>query len=340
MAQCISNPDFCLLLKPQLIGQVQLSWAQGHAAAAYSLEGAVRPGEWVGLGNATGLTQADSEIVIDVGWRSFSFLRLSFPAVAAGGGGSGGGSGGGGGKSLVALSELAVWGDTPSVIEMLDMISSALPPSIACGGGIPLQHAGASFVECAGAVARLQTDPATGNVSGIPGGLLFLPNGRLAGVVMEFHTDVWEGLVESWQFSKMHPNMMKWNAFMTDRLASAPASCNTAWVVALAYLAAETQMALQRATYQSGSLALVIAFAVLLGATRSLRVSLLAVRITTRTRGWPVPFFTACTLRVLVSLPVCRFRLPFRWPAHSGPLLAFRRWRSRPSWPARWGRSC
>eukprot|EP01050_Picozoa_sp_SAG11_P011550 SAG11_NODE_1231_length_5456_cov_3.733246_1_plen_1132_part_00 len=267
MAQCISNPDFCLLLKPQLIGRVQLSWAQGRAASAYSLEGAVRPGEWVGLSNATSLSGADTDIDIDVGWRSFSFLRLSFPAAAAGGDGA---------RSLVALSELAVWGDTPSVIEMLHMISSALPSSIACGGGLPLQDDGASFVECVGAVARLQTDAATGNVSGIPGGLIFQASGRLAGVAMEFHTDVWQGLVESWQFSKQHPNLLEWNAFLAARVEAAPASSQTAWVVSLAFLATETQMALQRATYQSGSLALAIAFAVLLGATRSMRVSLLA----------------------------------------------------------------
>jgi hypothetical protein len=290
-------------------------------------------------------------VQVSVGWRSFSFLRLSFPRGNLSG--------------APALAELTVWGDTPSVVEMVDMVSRALPSTIACGGGLPLNSTGpdggGSFVECAGTLARLQvggaavctrgreggrapcrhtihglaatrvlcvcyaldptgglalqTSDKTGNVTGIPGGLLFdASNDRLAGVVMEFHTNVSQGLVASWQYSLIHPSFVSWEGFLNERLAMAPPSAKTAWLVNLAYLASETQTALQRATYQSGMLALVLAFGVLLAATRNLVVSSLstvAIAVilawtmgTVVWMGWRLGVMESTNIAILIGISV------------------------------------
>ena len=297
--KCLRHPDFCMLLEPKLIGRIELLWASGHAATAYTLQGAVRPGEWVLLSNTSGLSpsRAPKETVA-VDWRPFSFIRLSFPR------------GGGGG---VALAEVSVWGDVPSVIELVDMISRVLPSSTPCGGGLPLKHG--SFARCAGVLARLQTSDLTGNVTGIPGGLMFrASDGRLVGMAMKIATDVHMGLVASWQYHKQLPNMHKWNTFLAERLRAAPPACKTAWLVTIGYLAAETQVALQRAIYQSGALALVIAFGVILTATRSLRVSMLAtVAIATIlawtmgtvvAMGWKLGVLESTNIAILIGISV------------------------------------
>ena len=51
---CKAHPDFCLLLDPKLVGHFEMRWAPGRAATAYTVEGAVKPGEWVVLAQAEG----------------------------------------------------------------------------------------------------------------------------------------------------------------------------------------------------------------------------------------------------------------------------------------------
>jgi len=51
---CKAHPNFCLLLDPKLVGHFEMRWAPGRAATAYTVEGAVKPGEWVVLAQAEG----------------------------------------------------------------------------------------------------------------------------------------------------------------------------------------------------------------------------------------------------------------------------------------------
>ena len=82
----------------------------------------------------------------------------------------------------------------------------------------------------------------------------------------------------------------------------------------LAYLASETQLALQRATYQSGFLALLLAFGVVLGATRNLLVSILstlAIAVilawtmgTVVWMGWKLGVMESTNIAILIGISV------------------------------------
>jgi hypothetical protein len=164
---CKDHPAFCLLLDPKLVGHVDLAWTKNLSPSSYLLEAAVRAGEWRTLANVSGLDtrRSPSSDSIDVGYTPVSFLRLSFPLRPGGGGGGGGG---------VSLAEISVRGDAPTVVELVDMVSRALPAEVPCGGGLPLRPTvQQSFGLCAGFLARLRSDRLTGNVTGVPGGLLF-----------------------------------------------------------------------------------------------------------------------------------------------------------------------
>jgi hypothetical protein len=73
----------------------------------------------------------------------------------------------------------------------------------------------------------------------------------------------------------------------------APPSCATAWTTSMAYMAAETQASLQAACWRAGLLSLVIAFAVLMAATRNLTVSLFATGTIATILFWTVVIVVA-----------------------------------------------
>ena len=268
---CKQFPAYCLLLGPKLVDRVDITWASGQAATAYRVEGALYPDQWETLANVDGLSldRPPNDSIV-VGWRSFSFIRLSFR-----------------GQSL-AIAEISCWGDDPSVVEMVHSISAALPKGSMCGGGLLLPN----FAGCAGQLARLATNPLTGNVTGLPGAL-FYREGALKGVVARFHTTVAQGVVASWEYHKVHPNMLEWEGFVTERLALAPPTCRTAWAASMAYLAAETQASLQAACWRAGLLSLVIAFGVLMASTRNLTVALLATGAIATILFWTVGIVVA-----------------------------------------------
>ena len=268
---CKLYPAYCLLLGPKLVDRVDITWASGQAATAYRVEGALYPDQWETLANVDGLSvDRPPNDSIAVGWKSFSFIRLSFR-----------------GQNM-AIAEISCWGDDPSVVEIVHSISSALPEGSMCAGGLPLPN----FAECAGQLARLATNPLTGNVTGLPGAL-FYNEGALKGVVARFHTTVGQGVVASWEYHKVHPNFLEWEGFIAERLELAPASCATAWTASMAFMAAETQASLQTACWRAGMLSLVIAFGVLMASTRNLTVSLLATGAIATILFWTVGIVVA-----------------------------------------------
>eukprot|EP01047_Picozoa_sp_COSAG01_P014502 COSAG01_NODE_708_length_14125_cov_3.872745_2_plen_253_part_00 len=131
---------------------------------------------------------------------------------------------------------------------------------------------------------------------------------------MTFSTTVDQGLVASWQFSKMRPNYIAWESWLSQRLGVAPPSARTAWFVGLAYLAMETQMSLQQAIVQSGGLAVVLAFFVIFVATRSLPLSLLStLAIATILcwtmgsvvlMGWKLGMMESTNIAILIGISV------------------------------------
>lgn len=265
---CEQYPAYCLTLGPKLLDRVDILWGAGQAAGGYRVEGALYPGQWHEITSIDALSPDRPSDSIHLGWSSFAFLRISFRGQGA------------------AIAELSAWGEQPSVVEMMHAVSSALPSNSVCGGGLPLDN----FVECSGQLARLSIDSLTGNVTGLPGALVFDGNGRsqLKGIVASFHTTVGQGVVESWEYHKVAPSMQQWNDFVAARLAVAPPTSATAWAACLAYMAAETQTALRSACWRAGLLSLAIAFAVLVGSTRSLTVSLLATGAIATILFWTV----------------------------------------------------
>jgi hypothetical protein len=297
---CEQYPAYCLILGPKLLDRLDILWAAGQAADWYRVEGALYPGQWREITSMDAQNPDRPSDSIHLGWSSFAFLRVSFNGQRA------------------AIAELNTWGENPSVIEMMHAVSLALPPNSKCGGGLPLDN----FVDCSGQLARLSTNSLTGNITGLPGALFFEGSGRseLRGIVASFHTTVGQGVVASWEFHKVDPNMQQWNDFVADRLAVAPPTSATAWVACLAYLAAETQAALQSACWRAGALSLVIAFGVLMGSTRNLAVSLLAtVAIATIlfwtvgtvvVMGWQLGIMESMDIAILIGIS-CDFVVHF-----------------------------
>jgi hypothetical protein len=60
-----------------LIGSFELSWVAGHAATAYTVEGAVIPGHWEELGTATDLA-ADRSPSVDTVSDSYGVYRAVY----------------------------------------------------------------------------------------------------------------------------------------------------------------------------------------------------------------------------------------------------------------------
>jgi hypothetical protein len=297
---CEQYPAYCLILGPKLIDRLDILWAAGQAPDWYRVEGALYPGQWQDITSMDAQSPDRPSDSIHLGWSSFAFVRLSFRGQQA------------------AIAELSAWGENPSVIEMMHAVSSALPPNSKCGGGLPLDN----FVECSGQLARLSINGLTGNVTGLPGALFFEGRGltKLRGIVASFHTTVGQGVVASWEFHRVNPNMQLWNQFVTDRLVVAPPTSATAWAACLAYLAAETQAALQSACWRAGSLSLVIAFGVLMGSTRNLAVSLLATIAigtilfwtvgTVVAMGWQLGIMESMDIAILIGIS-CDFVVHF-----------------------------
>ena len=293
IAGCEEHPANCLLLSPKLVDRVEIAWASGQAATSYRVEAAVQPGHWDELANVEGLSpDRPPKDTIEADWHSYSFVRLSFRG------------------SDIGIAEISTWGEWPSVVEMVHMISETLPSGSNCGGGLPLPN----FVECTGQLARLTVDPLTGNVTGLPGYLVFTgEDSRLRGLATGFHTTVGQGVVASWQYHKVRPTWDLWEQFTSAQLATAPprcadppcpqkprdligrarCSCAGAWVASMAFLAAETQSSLMSACWKAGLLSLAIAFAVLMAATRNLTVSLLATTAIATILCWTVGIVVA-----------------------------------------------
>jgi hypothetical protein len=152
-ADCRRNTLNCLLLSPPVAFSAELTWAEGLAPRAFVVEASPtwNAADFRLVANRSGLARGRRAAdVVDLGGALTTFLRVRFLPPADG---------------PAALAQLALVLDSPTLPDLLDAFSRALPAGAPCAGGLPLPAGGNdSLVACIGRLARMRTDRTTGNV--------------------------------------------------------------------------------------------------------------------------------------------------------------------------------
>ena len=143
---------------------------------------------------------------------------------------------------------------------------------------------------------------------------LIFQKDRLVAAFVSFKTNTKIGLKYSWVYNDIRKNWDQWQAFLKAQQALAPPSIKTVWFDNLVFEANDAQHAMALSCVQSGCIALLISFLVLVWNTRDVLVSLLSVFcilciLCTTTAyfvliGWELGMLESVCIAILIGVSV------------------------------------